>query len=127
MTNTADTHKEALVKAVIYSIIIFIFLCLISIAGIIALNVTNGAASQKTDTSIQISMTAWTTKQAQQELNSWIPTALKVDEATIKKVELKSLQEGAKGHIKLTNGKTIPFTIHKEGDIGGATYTVEKG
>lgn len=56
------------------------------------------------------------------EVQNWIPEALSLDENTVSSVNLDGTQDGTTGSVTLTNGDTIPFTLHNY----DSTFTIEE-
>lgn len=78
---------------------------------------------QRTDSVLILEYTSFQTEEVLTELKSWAPEALKVNPTTVNQVNLDSFDDGTPGTIQLTDGSSIPFTIHS---YQGNTFTVTK-
>lgn len=78
----------------------------------------------RTDESLLLEYHALNEYNVAPEIKAWIPEALQQPAATIANINLPSIKEGTQGTVLLTNGETIPFTLHNEDDV---RFTIDKG
>lgn len=64
-----------------------------------------------TPSTIQLEYNVFNRGQAEEHIKPWVPTALGL-EATANTVILSNLHDGATGSVILTNGDSVPFTLH---------------
>lgn len=122
-TKTVSTKShnsfDGTLKAFIVIPLIVLFMVLM---GNILSNTMQAKVTEVTET-LSNGLTINELTPAQEQIKPWVPTALGLDEAKVSKVLLPTIEDGATGTVLLTNGDTVPFTLH----LNKNTLTVDEG
>lgn len=112
--------------------IVLVFLAVVPLMGIpfgiidYIKNTTRGPVEtiQRTNGLLILEYIPTQRDEALTEVKDWIPESLGVDAANVSEINLDRVENGTTGNLQLSDGSSIPFTLHNYHD---STFTIEEG
>lgn len=124
-TNSQKTKRSGhnLVNVVALPLFVIALIALFPAAGMIVRESREALPTAISKSALSLEYGQLNQESAIEHLKIWVPSALDLGNAKINQITLTGLDEGTKGLVTLTNGETIPFTLHNHNN---GTFTVNK-